>query len=367
MFFETLLPRLIGFDRLKGKGDRFYIGGEYARAYRAYKRAALAVGSSDYRRASVEGLLADCARRCGVPHEASFPEGGSASEVFVPGIHDLFELALADKPTERAERYRNLGPEFEAGYVALVQGEGERALRHLDAAARAESSEFVIELERGRAASLAGRMKEAEAALARARLREPNDVEGLNLLAAVKIQLGDFAGAERFLSPVDNRGEGTAETFFLLGRALSAAGRRQEALEKLAEAVRREGRFHEAYFEGGAILEAEGDVPGAFRAYRMASSLDPEDISYNRNLARVVLEHGLDVREGLAACDRLMLVDEERHWEYLSWVAELYVAAGWKREARDPLQKAIRLVPAGLVEERSRLERRLAELAVAAP
>jgi tetratricopeptide (TPR) repeat protein len=144
-------------------------------------------------------------------------------------------------------------------------------------------------------------------------------------------------------------------------------GKVDEAMARFRETVEMDSRFHEAYFEGGRILKEHGDIEGALRLLTRASALLPDEVAYNLELAGLVLEHELDEQLGLEACDRLMVTDEENQWQYLSWVAELYVRRGWRREARDPLTKALKLVPAHRTDERLALERRLAELDIQTP
>ena len=101
---------------------------------------------------------------------------------------------------------------------------------------------------------------------------------------------------------------------------------------------------------------------GALHLLKQACSILPDEVDYNRELATLVLEKKLDVDAGLAACDRLTITDEENGWEYLSWIAELYLRNGWRREAIDPLRKAIALVPPNLPKEKLELQERLTEI-----
>jgi hypothetical protein len=57
-----------------------------------------------------------------------------------------------------------------------------------------------------------------------------------------------------------------------------------------------------------------------------------------------------------------MITDEERRWQYLHWIGELYIRRGWRREARDPLTKALALVPSERKSERLEIEQRLQSL-----
>jgi len=365
-----ILARLVGYERYKGRGDRFYLAGDYGRALGAYRSARSLLSETDGRLAAVEPLLRECAERTGLADRRSFysadPASGAEREPFHPGISDLFELAIAGKAEERAALYRGLGAEFEAGYVALVRGEGAEAVRQLQAAARGRPPAFVVELELGRAASLVADFEAAARSLEKAVRFSPADPEALNLLAAVRFERGEFQEALDTLAPLDPlllNGRAGAEILFVSARALAALGQRQSALERLKEAVGKVSGFHEAYFEGGRLLLSAGDVQGAFSAFRAACAIEPGEVPYNRTLARLVLDHQeLEPAEGLAACDRLMVTDDENRWQYLGWIAELYLRKGWRREARDPLEKALELIPAEKSEERRRIERRLAEL-----
>ncbi|MFQ5791561.1 MAG: hypothetical protein ACE5JI_13905, partial [Acidobacteriota bacterium] len=124
-----LLNRLLGFDRIKQRADRLFLEADYTQALREYRRARTALGSGDYRVATVESLIQECAGRAGAPTAASeLSSSGRKPERereghFIPGLEDLLELAIAGKTSERGASYRGLGKQFETGYVALVQGE----------------------------------------------------------------------------------------------------------------------------------------------------------------------------------------------------------------------------------------------------
>jgi tetratricopeptide (TPR) repeat protein len=367
--WARLFAHLVGYDRYKGRGDRLYLAGVYTRAFHAYRQARALLADTDLRVPAVDALLRECAERTGLADRQAFhSEPGLSSEPaapFHPGLSDLYELAIAGKDDARARLYRGQGADFKAGYVALVRGEGKEAVRLLSLSARGGAPSFVKQLELGRALSLVGELSEAARALEKALQLSPRDPEALNLLAAVQVEQGSFDSALQTLSPLEpllQSGRAGAEALFISARALAGRGERELALERLRQAVAKESGFHEAYFLGGELLLAGGDVPDAFEAFRTACSIEPEEVLYNRSLARLVLDRRLAAEVGLAACDRLMVTDEENRWEYLCWIAELYLQRGWRREARDPLQKALDLLPGEKSEERRRILRQLAEL-----
>lgn len=362
MVLSHLWNRLTGYERLKERGDHLFLSGEFERALGAYLRARSVLSSSDHRVHVMDSLIHSCERQA-EREGTNEIDAVESEDPRYPGLDDLFELAIGDKTASRAEAYRILGDDFRAGYVALVQGSASRAVHFLEKAAAAAPSSFVVHLELGRALSLGGRLAEAKAALEIAERLSPEDDEGIVLGAAVRIETGGFREARARLLPLIERGGGGPEARFLLGKALAGMNQVEEALEAFRETVAMEPHFHEAFFEAGRLLRDRGDVEAAFELLKRASTLAPDEVRYGRELASLVLENSLDEEAGLAACDRLMVSDDVNRWQYLQWIAELYIRRGWKREARDPLEKALTLVPAERWSERHAIESRLASLA----
>lgn len=355
---------LYGYERLRQRGDRLFLAGELDRARHEYTRARSVLGARDYRSTTIDALIRQCDTLAGDP-------GGSVAVLapdfapepvderpFHPGLDDLFELAIGEKEPGRGDAYRALSDEFKAGYVALVQGDAARAVRFLASSADSPTAPFVVQLELGRARSLAGDMELAREALKLAHGAAPNDTEVLVLLSAVNIQLGHYGEARERLTSVAESAGAEPDVIFLLGRALVGLKQNDAALEKFRETVVSEPNFHEAYFEAALLLGHDSEAQ--FRLLSRACALAPDEVRYNRELARLVLAETFDEETGLAACDRLMVTDENNAWEYLYWIAQLYIRRGWKREARDPLQKALRLVPPERRVERREIEACLA-------
>lgn len=355
---------LKGYERLKERGDHLFLAGEFEGALREYLRARSVLSSSDHRLHIMDSLIRSCERQ----REAGPGAGDDRGEVpdeedgYYPALDELFELAIGDKSEARAEAYRILGRDFRAGYVALVQGSANRAVQLLEKAAAGARSSFVVHLELGRALSLAGRLADAKSALAIAEGLAPQDEEGRILAAAVDVETGVFPEARGRLVPLIEQGGGGPEARFLLGKALMGMNRGDEALDAFRETVTMEPHFHEAFFEAGRLLRERGDTEGAFQLLSRAAGLAGDEVRYNREIASLVLERDLEEEAGLAACDRLMVTDEANRWQYLQWIGELYIRRGWKREARDPLQKALSLVPPERRTERLVIEARLQSL-----
>lgn len=358
-----ILDHLTGYERLRHRGDQLFLSGKFDEARRQYARAHGVLSARDHRRSAIDSLMRQCDEQRGVGVEASavlesLPRRESESE-FHAGLEDIFELAIGDKTRERADLYRGLGDDFKAGYVALVQGDAPRAVRSLAAASTSYGSSFVAHLEHGRALSLGGEMEQAAEALRRAERLGPDDREVKILASAIDIELQRFEPAKRRLSNVSDP---EPEVSFLLGKALAGLRLSDEALEQFRSTVNREPQFHEAYFEGSRLVGANGDRQAQLELLSRACALAPDEVAYNRELATLVVGQELDEEAGLAACDRLLATDDDNAWQYLYWVAELYIRRGWRKEARDPLTKALKLLPGDQLEERHRIEARLFEL-----
>lgn len=358
----TLFDRLRGYETLRLRADQHYLSGHFEHAQSFYTRALSVLPRDDARRATVEALQRDCDRRDRMGEwvpvvEPPRPEPGDGA--YREGLHELFELAIAEKGAARAARYRELTEEFKRGYLALVQGDALAAVEELRTAAAEADGSAVAQMELGRALSLAGDLEEARARLEQAERLAPDDAEATILLAAVNVELGRFDAAHERLAGL---GDESPERAFLLGRALVGLKRPEAALEKFRETVRLEPHFHEAYFEGARLVGASGDRQAQLGLLSRACGLAPDEVKYNRELASLVVTEALDVEPGLAACDRLMVTDEENAWQYLHWIAELYIRRGWTREARDPLTKALGLVPLERRVERHQIESRLRSL-----
>lgn len=369
-----VLNYLYGYERLRHRGDRLFLAGEFERARIEYTRARSVLSSRDYRSSTLDALIRECdlqargrGRASAAPsfeppwEDVEDPESDEARG-FYPGLDDLFELAIGEKEPDRIGFYRAMNDDFKAGYVALVQANPERAVRFLSSSAASPGASFVAHLELGRAHSLGGDMGAAREALKLAERSAPNDTEVAILASAVNIELGRYEEARIRLQRLADAAVDSPDVKFLLGRALVGLGRDDRALEMFRETVAAEPNFHEAFFEASMLLGKRGDRDAQFRLLSRACALAPDEVRYNRELAELVLAENFDAQAGLAACDRLMVTDEDNAWQYLFWIAQLYVRRGWKREARDPLEKALRLVPPEQRAERREIEAYLGTL-----
>lgn len=132
----------------------------------------------------------------------------------------------------------------------------------------------------------AGRLPEAERAAREFVSAEPQRAEGFELLGAALAAQGR---ADEALREFDRARELRPESPSIRhnrAQALFALGRLDEALAEAQEAVRLKPDLHAGWNLLGNLAAAAGDVNGAERAYRRAMSLRPDDagIPYNLGL-----------------------------------------------------------------------------------
>jgi tetratricopeptide (TPR) repeat protein len=137
------------------------------------------------------------------------------------------------------------------GALLLAHGRAGRAVAHLERAAAGEPDVPEWSYRLGQALTARGRPREAVAALERASaLDEEHAYGGVQLaLAAARESAGDREGALLALAVFERNHGPSPESAYRRGRALRAAGRRDEARAAFDEAVelaRRAARFQRA-------------------------------------------------------------------------------------------------------------------------
>jgi len=139
-----------------------------------------------------------------------------------------------------------------------------------------------------------GRYSQAEPDLLKAKKVFPfNSMAGCGL-AAVKLDKlrSDPSQFTQRLSQANRDYPRCAYTKVLSGdQKYLVENDRQGALAEYEEAVRREPRLAEAYFDIGRIKDLEGDPDGAFESYKKAAALSPTP-AYHNNLADMYFRRG---------------------------------------------------------------------------
>jgi len=152
------------------------------------------------------------------------------------------------------------------------------------AAAPAAERPGAADLERGRAALAARDLATARSAFEAAIATDSKNSEARIGLAETLLELGDAEAAAvvRAALRIDER---SAAAHLLLARALSAAGRDDDALLAIQQAARRNPDRAEIWNEYGLIHLRFGNLESAWSKFRRAVTINPKQASAWMNLA----------------------------------------------------------------------------------
>jgi tetratricopeptide (TPR) repeat protein len=185
--------------------------------------------------------------------------------------------------TSRERQYRHLVAE---GDLALGRGDTLKAVSAFGEAIGLKPESMLGHLKRGDVHRRRGDMTAAASDLERARSLDPTEPRALELLGdvAASRQLHDKA-AEYYSAYIalDDR----PRVFYKLGLARHLAGHHAEAAEALQQAVKRDGRFAEAYYLLGICFRALKQLQGAQAAFEQAVTVSPNLLPARDQLAEV--------------------------------------------------------------------------------
>lgn len=129
-----------------------------------------------------------------------------------------------------------------------------------------------------------------------------------------------------------------------LGQALERAGRRQEAVEHLEEALRQEPNDHMAYFNLGVTLWNMGQQTRAEAAYREALRLWPGFAEARYNLGTILMRMSRDDEAAAQLTEAIRL--RPQFPEACLNLGVIFMNHGDPEKARDLFQRTLLLDPA---------------------
>lgn len=289
-------------DRLLLEGERHYFDENWAAAARAFQTAAALLPEHP---APVVGSVLVAIRERGMPFEYA----AARSDAWVE--EQLRRLVALPHAESFAPKW------LLCGRLALVLGDGERALafleraRALDANAETEgalgiaylslgmSREAVLQLERavelapedashwtnlGAALMMAGNPERAREAYGRAVELAPESARALSDLGTTLIGLGQARAALPHLERAQALAPGRATVMNNLGFALQSLGELERAIEWYERAIAADPALGSAWVNLGVARAKQGRLDDAESALERALELDPEDPRVLRNL-----------------------------------------------------------------------------------
>ena len=270
-------------------------------------------------------LLRGHARTAGTARqlaEAYFQSGDTdaAARTLAPWASELLESASAPGGEETAPLLR------EHGRYLLQLGRGSEAIDFLTAATRLQPDDKQAWDLLGRALASAGRLEEAERAVARfAQLVERDDPESVK----------DRRAERRLEDPTGAVLEEAVE--------LAAAGRTSEALELLAEEGRLASDDVRPRVVAARILLAAGRAEEALAEADRGVAIEPTSPLPHRERGRALAALGRRGEAVVALREALELRPD--YLDALLDLARLEATAGRREEARELLERAQRLAP----------------------
>jgi len=163
-------------------------------------------------------------------------------------------------------------------------------------------------LERARLLRGASRFKEARSACEKVLEGKPDHVEALTLLWDIAFDDGNPGAAIDWLNKAIAFDAGVASFHYMLGCALQAQGKVDDAIVSLRQALALDPAQAKAHNNLGCMLEAAGDLGGAAECYRGAIRFDPGMAQARYNLGNVHRQLG-DVTEAIRNIEQALAIE----------------------------------------------------------
>ncbi len=305
------------------------------------------LGRASQAQAAAEAALA---LRPGDPRAAIRAAGQVAEARRFPGAEALYRKALEGAPDD-GESLRGLA------HALLRQGKADEAaatLARIPSARKPDPSRLLLDaallMERGDEAG-------AEKALVQATTLSPGDVDAqvqLSLLRLRRIEAAARAAGETVKKPAVAGEVATLQKSavalpergdirYAMGYAHEITGDVDGAIEDYREATRLDPLDGDSITALGALLVGKGLLDDAAREFLRALDREPEDGLVLQNLAYVYDQQG-KTKEALETYQKLVKLEPKnaRAWHGLGLATD---AAGKGKESAVPLQKAVDLSP----------------------
>lgn len=222
-----------------------------------------------------------------------------------PGVFEVERLVVfahlqagrikdAHAAARRAKQNHSNNPHAHVLLGATLQAEHkwERALRAFEAAARLDPGLVEARYLAGNMLANLGRHAEALAAFDMALALDPRAVEALANRAQVRVRLGQSAEALADFTRLAELQPWEPAHFLARGALLLELGRGAEAGQAALAALQLKPDLADAHFLVGQTLRAEGDLPAARNAFRIALAAAPDRSAFQAALAGIERELG---------------------------------------------------------------------------
>lgn len=171
---------------------------------------------------------------------------------------------------------------------------------------------------------------------------QPGDLRTTLLLADCRLQMGDHAGVEALLRPVEAAHPDDRAVLYMLGMALVRGGKSEEG-EQRVERLMRGGDSAEAHYLLGSASFMRGDYPRAAEDFSKALALNPKMPLLRSYHGRSLLFTG--DADGAERAFREVLAEAPNDYDATFLLASILARRGRVAEARPLLERALQLRP----------------------
>lgn len=272
------------------------------------------------------------------------------------GAVDAYRAFLKLRPDE-AGAHSNLG------VVLSKLGRYDEAIAEYQKAEKLVPGDPRIGVNLALAYEKSGRIEEARAKLEQLHAGQPNEAQITMLLADCDLRLGENARVIGLLQPLEARNPQDLGVAYMLGTALIRDKRVDEG-QRLADIILKNGDSAESRFLLGSQMFAAGDYPSAVKQFASAIALNP-------NLPELQAYYGQSLlftgdADGAAAAFRNELANDPNNFAANLGLAQILTERERYSEALPYATKAVLLRPgsaeAQIVLKESRERKRAPEL-----
>jgi tetratricopeptide (TPR) repeat protein len=223
---------------------------------------------------------------------------------------------------------------LELAVLALWRGDGEKALAELEEVSRQMPDAVLLYYYRARAYLLTGELERALQDAERANQMDITFLGGYRLVGEIAMLLGDTEKALSALSTYLTYQPDDAQALAWLGAVYAAGGQLDQAFQMFDQALQKDSRSFEAYFQRGRLYLSQNNLDAALADLSKAVQLNGRSYPARIALGRVYLlkEEDRSAYQQFASAEGLAQNDAERAGVYY-WRAQALERIGESRAA----------------------------------
>ncbi|TLN23506.1 tetratricopeptide repeat protein [bacterium] len=265
--------------------------------------------------------------------------GGEEAE---DNFEDVYYLYLDSMPENEQPLFEDLPQTFREGFVALQQGELEKAEKCLRKAEKEADKSPAVAYTLALLEGMLGKGDAARKHYEKALSLKPDFTSAFFSYVSILREMRLAKEAVDLLRQWRERFPKDKEATIFLGAALLDLGENGQAEEALTDLYLSEGKTNSTLgFLWARLKDAQGDIEGAIRAYQHLTNSNQNNLEALIPLGHLYLKSGeVHAEAAIKVFKHCYRIDQEHGWYHLLRIAEGYANRGWHKEARSMLEQA---------------------------